>query len=334
MIDSDTHEKQKGSNMHKSATVLCAGIIVLDYGCSPIQHFPIEGELIATEGMALTIGGCASNVGVDLAKMGVSSQILGKVGEDDFGNLIAHKLKQTGADCSKIIKTKHLPTSQSLVINVQGQDRRFIHMIGANADFSDDDFQIKDTQGCKVVYLGGFLLMDKLTPHHIAGIFRNAQENGAKTVLDVVTPGLGHHLEKLKPILPFVDVFLPNDAEGKIISGIEDPIDQAKFFHKLGAKTSIITMGHLGTILINDLGYFKSDVFKIDYLDGSGSGDAFTAGYITGMLDNKNELECLTLGSALGASCVRFQGTTEGVFNRKECEEFLAKNKLLVNKFN
>ena len=318
--------------MKESHSVLCAGIIVLDHGCSPIEHFPAEGELIATGGMALTLGGCAANVGVDLAKMGVHSKILGKIGDDDFGQLILQKLKLTGADISKIIKQANAPTSQTLVINVTGQDRRFIHLIGANEGFANSDFQKNDIEGCKVVYLGGYLLMDKLSPVHVAEIFRTAQMNGAKTVLDVVTPGAGDHISKLKPILPFVDVFLPNDAEAKMISRIEKPIEQAKYFKSLGVKTSIITLGNQGTILLTDQGCYKADIFKINYHDGSGSGDAFTAGYISGILENKSEIECLEIGSALGASCVRSQGTTEGVFNKEECLQFLAENKLIITK--
>ena len=318
--------------MKESHSVLCAGIIVLDHGCSPIEHFPAEGELIATGGMALTLGGCAANVGVDLTKMGVHSKILGKIGDDEFGQLILQKLKLTGADISKIIKQANAPTSQTLVINVTGQDRRFIHLIGANEGFANSDFQKNDIEGCKVVYLGGYLLMDKLSPVHVAEIFRTAQMNGAKTVLDVVTPGAGDHISKLKPILPFVDVFLPNDAEAKMISRIEKPIEQAKYFKSLGVKTSIITLGNQGTILLTDQGCYKADIFKINYHDGSGSGDAFTAGYISGILENKSEIECLEIGSALGASCVRTQGTTEGVFNKEECLQFLAENKLIITK--
>jgi len=318
--------------MKNTQSVLCAGIIVLDHGCSPIRNFPAEGELIATSGMALTLGGCAANVGVDLAKMGVHSKILGKIGDDDFGQIILQKLKHTGADISKIIKQPNSPTSQTLVINVTGQDRRFIHLIGANEGFADKDFQKKDIEGCKVVYLGGYLLMDKLTPLHVAEVFRAAQLGGAKTVLDVVTPGPGDHLEKLKPILPFVDVFLPNDSEAKLICGIETPIEQAKFFKSLGVNTSVITLGNQGTILLNNQACYKADIFKIKYHDGSGSGDAFTAGYISGILENKSEIECLEIGSALGASCVRAQGTTEGVFSKEECNHFLAENKLTIKK--
>ena len=318
--------------MKNSQSVLCAGIIVLDHGCSPIKHFPAEGELIATSGMALTLGGCAANVGVDLAKMDVHSKILGKIGDDDFGKVILQKLKHTGADITKIIEQSNSPTSQTLVINVTGQDRRFIHLIGANESFADKDFQKKDIEGCKVVYLGGYLLMDKLTPLHVADVFRAAQSSGAKTVLDVVTPGPGDHLEKLKPILPFVDVFLPNDSEAKLICGIETPIEQVKFFKSLGVKTSIITLGNQGTILLNNQACYKADIFKINYHDGSGSGDAFTAGYISGILDDKSEIECLEIGSALGASCVRAQGTTEGVFSKEECNNFLKDNKLTIKK--
>lgn len=176
--------------------------------------------------------------------------------------------------------------------------------------------------------------MDKLTPNHVAEVFRAAQISGAKTVLDVVTPGPGAHLEKLKPILPFVDVFLPNDTEAKLISGIESPIEQARFFKSLGVKTSIITLGNQGTLLLNDQACYKADIFKVNYHDGSGSGDAFTAGYISGILENKSEIECLEIGSALGASCVRTQGTTEGVFGKEECLKFLSENKLTITKLN
>ena len=104
------------------------------------------------------------------------------------------------------------------------------------------------------------------------------------------------------------------------------------FFKSMGVKTSIITLGNQGTILLNDHGCYKAEIFKTNYHDGSGSGDAFTAGYISGILENKSDIECLEIGSALGASCVRAQGTTEGVFQKEECAQFLAENKLTIKK--
>ena len=62
------------------AEVLCAGIMVADHVCTPISHLPAAGELVMAERMLLTIGGCAANVAVDLAKMGVRAAVVGRVG--------------------------------------------------------------------------------------------------------------------------------------------------------------------------------------------------------------------------------------------------------------
>jgi sugar/nucleoside kinase (ribokinase family) len=68
------------------------------------------------------------------------------------------------------------------------------------------------------------------------------------------------------------------------------------------------------------------------YVDGSGGGDAFDAGYICGLLEQRPPEDCLRLASALGASCVRAIGTTPGVFTRAECEAFLREHTLRIER--
>jgi sugar/nucleoside kinase (ribokinase family) len=70
--------------------------------------------------------------------------------------------------------------------------------------------------------------------------------------------------------------------------------------------------------------------YPVDFMDGSGGGDAFNAGYILGLLDDRSEVDCLKLASAVGASCVRAVGTTAGVFSRPEAEEFLRRNPITL----
>jgi hypothetical protein len=62
--------------------VLSAGVIVADHVFTPITHLPAEGELVTADGMLLTIGGCAANAAVDLAKMQVNVAVVGRVGGD------------------------------------------------------------------------------------------------------------------------------------------------------------------------------------------------------------------------------------------------------------
>ena len=77
----------------------------------------------------------------------------------------------------------------------------------------------------------------------------------------------------------------------------------------------------------------KANAFAVPFVDGSGGGDAFAAGYMDGLLQGLDAEGCLRLGSAVGASCVRTIGTTTGVFTRPELEAFLRANTLRIERF-
>ncbi len=318
--------------MSQPPEVLCAGIIVADHVCSPVSHLPAAGELVMAERMLLTIGGCAANVAVDLVKMGVRSAVVGRVGSDVFGRVVSEMLSDTGVDVSALKVTPEAETSQTLIVNVAGQDRRFIHTFGANGEFRAADIPTDRLRGCRVLYLGGYLLMQNVVQEELVPVFEAARQAGARTVLDVVTPGPADYLTRLEKILPHVDVFLPNNLEAELITREKDPVRQAELFHRMGARTVVVTLGSDGAVLVQDGLRLRSGVFSVPYVDGSGGGDAFDAGYIYGLLHGLDATECLRVASALGASCVRAIGTTPGVFTRPECEEFLREHSLRIER--
>lgn len=308
--------------------VVCAGILVADHVSTPIDHMPTSGELILADRLALTMGGCAANVAVNLTKLGANAMVSGRVGDDLFAGVLAQMIRDAGVAGTELIATPGIDTSQTLIVNVKGEDRRFIHTFGANSRYVASDIPL--SRAGKILYLGGYLLMGALDPTETAHVLSQAQNRGVRTVLDVVTPGPAAYLEKLKPVLPYTDVFMPNDHEAGLITGLRNPLDQAKAFRDLGAKTVLITMGERGTLLLGEKEHLESDTFPIDYVDGSGGGDAFAAGFILGMVGGKSAMECLTLGSAVGASCVRAIGTTTGVFTARELYAFLATHTLRI----
>ncbi len=311
--------------------VLCAGIVVADHVSSPISHLPAAGELVLAEQLVLTIGGCAANVAVDLVKLGVPARVVGCVGEDVFGRIVAEMLRERQVDVSGLRFRPGLDTSQTLIVNVAGQDRRFIHTFGANAAFEAGDIPLGDPE-CSVLYLGGYLLMEKVHPADLAALFARARRQGLKTVLDVVTPGPADYLPRLQPVLPEVDVFLPNDHEAALITGQSDPLAQAELFHRLGARTTIITQGDRGAVLVSEGLKLRAGTFGVKFVDATGGGDAFAAGYIAGLLRGWGPEDCLRIASAVGASCVRAIGTTAGVFTAEECDAFLARHSLPVER--
>lgn len=310
--------------------VVCAGVVVADHLCTPIDHLPKAGELVMAEELVLNIGGCASNAAMDLARLGIRASVCGRVGEDAFGRFVRETLSKAKVDCRALRADPRRATSQTLIVNVRGQDRRFVHSFGANSGLSTEDLMASLTGVTRVLYVGGYLILPGLEAEGLGEVFRRARALGTTTVLDVATPGPGAYLNALRPVLPHTDVFLPNTDEADTILGEPDPLRQAEAFRDLGASRVVITRGEFGAIAVSDRLRAKIGTFPIEFVDGSGGGDAFDAGYIAGLLWGRDELGCLTLASAIGASCVRAVGTTSGVFTRDEAEAFLATHTLEV----
>lgn len=309
---------------------LSAGILVADHLCTPLERLPAAGELVLTDDLPLRIGGCAANVAVDLSRCGVSVGVLGCVGDDPFGRFIIESLAADGLDVEGIRRLEGVPTSGTLIINVRGEDRRFIHTMGANAALRVADLSPEQVRRAKVLYIGGYLLMPSFDADELGQLFRQAREAGVKTVLDVVLPGDGDHWSRLEPVLPETDVFLPNEDEARAITGQTDPVRQAEQFLQAGAGTVVITCGGDGTVLLSREARYKAGVYPVEFVGATGAGDAFDAGYIAGLVAGLDPRRCLEWGSALGASCVRSVSATEGVFNRSEAERFLREHELKI----
>jgi sugar/nucleoside kinase (ribokinase family) len=312
---------------------LCAGILFADYTCVPIPRMPEPGELVPTEGIQLALGGCAANAGLDLARLGVKVGVSGCVGDDPAGRFIIDTLRAGCVDVSGVHRLPGIGTASTMVINVKGQDRRFISTPGANSRFTVAHIPSHWVRQARVFYVGGYLMMPGLETDEFLQLFRSARAGGAKTVLDVVLFGGEHYWETLAKILPETDVFLPNDDEAARITGCHDPLQQAERFRDAGAKTVVITQGNRGSLLVTDNLRLRAGTYPVEFVGGVGSGDAFDAGYIMGLLLGEDPAGCLRWGSALGASCVRAIGATESVFTRPEAEAFMQQHALPIESF-
>ncbi len=311
---------------------LCAGIIVADSVCQPIARIPPPGSLIRTDRVEFTIGGCAANVAVDMARLGLQIGISGRVGNDVFGREVRDRLVAAKVNCSGLVLSESAPTSTTFVLNVQGEDRRFIHCVGANAEYDGLQVAAADIAAAKVLYVGGFGLLEALSPDKVVRMFRLAREAGVITILDVVLPESGDHLlDWISQVLPWTDYFFPNnDESAQLLRGETDPQRQAQRFQELGAKTVVITCGSQGAILASPTARLKSGVYPVTPVDATGTGDAFVSGYVYGILNHAPPERCLELGTAMGASCVRCMGATTGVFDLPQLKEMIRQNRLSV----
>ena len=164
-------------------------------------------------------------------------------------------------------------------------------------------------------------------------LLREARNGGTQVLLDVVGVADRESFDRVALLLPETDVFLPNDDEAAALTGLSDPVQQAQRFRDEGAATVVITQGERGSLLVGDRLRLRAGVYPSGFVGGTGSGDAFDAGFIAGLLAGEDPAGCLRWGSALGASCVRSIGATESVFNREEARAFMREHTLEIEAF-
>ncbi|MBN2021934.1 MAG: carbohydrate kinase family protein [Pirellulales bacterium] len=312
------------------ADVGCAGIIVADTICGPIPRLPHEGELLAVPPMPMKVGGCAANVAIDLAKQGVDAEVCGCVGNDAAADVLLQVLHAASVGCGQVRRIESHPTSQSIFLIVQGQDRRFLHSFGANAAFEAGQIRREWIDGLKVFYLGGLFAMPALRVDELAETLRYCRERGIATVVDVVVPHGYSGMGELAPLLPHIDYFLPNDDEAGPLTGRADVDEQIDVFLGHGARTVIVTCGAAGAAAASGPRRWRAEAYRCETIDPSGSGDAFAAGVVLGVLRQWDMAQTLRFAAALGASATMAIGTTDGVFDSTQAQAFLTDHPLRV----
>jgi sugar/nucleoside kinase (ribokinase family) len=131
-------------------------------------------------------------------------------------------------------------------------------------------------------------------------------------------------------LLPHVDYFLPNNEEAERLTGESDPVAQASAFRAAGAGTVVITCGESGATAADADGVWSCPAHRVDVVDPSGSGDAFAAGLVTGIVHRWGLPQSLQYAATLGASAASAIGTTDGVFDATAARRFMRERPLAV----
>ena len=232
-----------------ASPVVCAGIVAADIFIPPLETLPAAGALVATGDFLVEVGGGAANAAIALARLGVRPSVVAQVGDDLFGDFVERELAAAGIDVTGIRRSTTLGTSKTVIVPVNGQDRRFIHTFGANAALCAADIEPAMAAPPDVLYIAGYLALPALRHDELAEQLRLARRAGVRTVLNVVAPaGQSRSLDEVAGVLPQVDYFVPNDDEARALTGLSDPLRQAGRLLDLGAGTVVVTMGDRGLV--------------------------------------------------------------------------------------
>ena len=208
--------------------IIAAGHICIDITpmfprgvkCKELGDLLIPGKLINMAGADIHTGGSVANTGLALKKLGANVQLLGKVGNDAFGGMIANILEEYGA--GGLIVDEHSATSYSVVLAVPGVDRIFLHDPGANNTFSNADIPEEALEDAALFHIGYPPVMRKLYENdgaELTAILRRMKEKNIATSMDMTNVDPNSEAGKLDwvkilgNVLPYTDFFVPSFEE-------------------------------------------------------------------------------------------------------------------------
>lgn len=301
--------------------VLCLGIFVADILAKPIVKMPDRGKLELFDEMELHTGGCANNTSIALARFGVSTGALGKIGTDGFGDFILRTLVENEVDVRGIVRDSSANTSLTFVMIAPDGERTFFHYIGANAQLSSEDINFELVKECKFLHVAGSFLMPKFDGLPTAEVLKKAKEFGVTTCLDTAWNSKGNWLKIIDPCLRYVDIFLPSIEEARMISDLQKPEEIAKSLLDYGIKIVGLKMGENGSYIRTATDELYVPAYKVKVVDATGAGDAFSAGFLAGIVKGWDLEKSAKLANAAGAACIRAIGCTAGIKNLRETLE-------------
>ncbi len=181
----------------------------------------VPGKLINMGEVNISSGGPVSNTGIALQKMGANAKLMGKIGDDLFGNALYSLLKEQNNHEGMIMMNGE-QTSYTIVIVPPGVDRIFLHNPGANNTFVADDPDYDYIKNADLFHFGYPPLMQNMYKNEgrqLAETFQKVKSLGVTTSLDMSIPDRNSESGKtdwenvLKKTLPNVDLFLPSYEE-------------------------------------------------------------------------------------------------------------------------
>jgi sugar/nucleoside kinase (ribokinase family) len=310
-------------------TVSCLGILVADVVGKPIEAFPPKGTLAPVERMELHVGGCAANTGIALQRLGVETAIIGKVGEDGFGDYVTGVMRKAGLDVRGVVASRDASTSATMVAVDATGERTFLHHTGANATFGEGDVSWLLIEDSKILHIAGIYLMPRFAGDECASVLTRARESNVVTSLDTAWDFTSRWMSVLKQCLPYLDYMLPSLNEAQEITGQTKPEEIAKMLIDLGAKVVGLKMGERGAYVRSAAGEeIIAPALKVQAVDSLGAGDAWAAGFLCGLAQGWSLERVTRFANTVGACSVLELGSTTGIRPMAETLRFMEQHEI------
>jgi ribokinase len=265
------------------------------------DSYPAKGDDALAYATAIHCGGSAANTAITLARIGVKTGLISRVGPDSWALKALGCLEEAGVDPRYLQRDPVAMTGMMYVVVTPDGERTILGHRGANVFTDPNQIREEDIQGAKLFHLSGYSLLAE--PQRSAALLslEIACRHGLTVTLD---PGMTlpkAALDEILALLPVINIFLPNLSEAQQMTDLTSPQDCAQALLDRGVQAVALKLGQDGCLVANGAGFYRIPAFMVETRDSTGAGDSFAAGIIAGVLGDLDWQGAAVLGSALGA---------------------------------
>ncbi|MDS4026643.1 MAG: PfkB family carbohydrate kinase [Candidatus Contendobacter sp.] len=311
---------------------LCLGELLIDF----VPTVTGAG-LIDAPAFVKAPGGAPGNVAVGLARLGVSSAFMGKVGDDAFGHFLAHTLAEAGVDVGPLRFSTEARTALAFVSLRADGEREFMFYRHPSADllFALREVDVAAIHRAKLVHFGSISLIGE--PSRAATLYAVDTARAAGCLISYdpnlrlpLWPDADAAREGMLLGLRKAHVVKLSDEESEFLTGIGDPQAACRVLWHDGLRLMVVTRGRAGCT------YFTPEYsgavagFTVDAVDATGAGDGFMAGLLQGLLadptvfrDETRLYELCRFANAVGALTTLERGAIPALPDRERVRDFL-----------
>ncbi len=258
-----------------------------------IDFVPEENGVTLAEARAFVkaAGGAPANVAVGLARLGVRAGFLGKVGDDPFGQYLAGVLTENGVDASQLRYDDVARTALAFVSLTHGGERDFLFYRHPSADMRlrPDEIDADYLAEAKVLHIGSIGLIQEPSRSATLRALDVAEEHGVRISYDAnlrlaLWPSPDAAREGIRSVWRRAQVIKISDDELEFLTGGRD-LAAARTLRHDRLELLVVTRGAAGVSYLTRQGEGEVEGFRVETVDTTGAGDAFTAALLAELLE-------------------------------------------------
>jgi ribokinase len=304
-------------------SLIVFGSINLDL-VTKTPRLPLPGESLTGHNFFTAFGGKGANQAVMAARLGMTTYMVGRVGNDSFGQEMLGSLQESGVICDRVFVDPSTHSGVAVITVEDSGENTIILVPGANGQVNQTDVE----QINPLFYEAFALLLQLEIPlPAVKAAAENARKAGVKVILDPAPAQVNVPAD----FYPLVDIITPNETEASLLVGfpVNSPETAAKAAQELqrrGVEIVFVTLGAKGVFCATKDEDFFLPAFPVEAIDTVAAGDAFNGAIATALATGKSLREAVVWGAAAGALATTKVGAQSSLCDRATLEQFLAEH--------